>query len=392
MMPLTFLFGMISVAEASAQNQPEKNAQDARMNYFYNSLKPYGEWTYTSTYGWCWYPYNITVDWRPYTEGNWVYTDAGWTFDSDAPYGWATFHYGRWFFDNDQGWLWYPDTVWAPCWVAWRYDNNHIGWAPLTPDCLWKDGTGLELGNFNPDNIPLNYYTFCHIKDFAGKDLIDHELLIAKNATYIKKTHYMPGTLRYSNNAVANEFSFQDAIVKAMGHDIPRLKMMSADSPQNHGSSGNEYRTFRPEITYKNQSIPLFTGQKPKNLENQHNQELQALTTYQKNRQNLLEQDHTTENRNPPDNVSREQLTNQHQIELKAQQEQVQREQHLLQSEQQRETHTAVAPNAPPPKHYVVPAQRQPQPKKQSSPQQQQPASGDQPPNTNDDYDGKKPH
>jgi uncharacterized protein YraI len=36
---------------------------------------------------------------RPYTVGRWVFTDRyGWMWASSEPFGWATYHYGRWGF------------------------------------------------------------------------------------------------------------------------------------------------------------------------------------------------------------------------------------------------------------------------------------------------------
>ena len=59
-------------------------------------------------------------------------------------YAWgATFHYGRWFRNASVGWCWYPDTVWAPSWVTWRYSNNYCGWAPLPPRTACQAGVGI---------------------------------------------------------------------------------------------------------------------------------------------------------------------------------------------------------------------------------------------------------
>src|SRR5262245_10768679 len=58
--------------------------------YFYDDLSPYGRWVECEPYGWCWSPYDITAGWRPYLNGGWVYTDYGWTWSSDEPWGWAT--------------------------------------------------------------------------------------------------------------------------------------------------------------------------------------------------------------------------------------------------------------------------------------------------------------
>src|SRR5512143_1543117 len=107
-----------------AQSQPDA----AQVAYFYDALRPYGQWMKHSEYGWVWSPRNMPADWRPYgNDGHWEYTSAGWTWFSDLPWGWVCFHYGRWVFDDTLGWLWYPGTVWAPGWVAWRYNDDWVG-------------------------------------------------------------------------------------------------------------------------------------------------------------------------------------------------------------------------------------------------------------------------
>ncbi len=115
------------------------------MNYFYNNLAPYGTWVVVGGYGRCWRPTVCVYNsgWQPYCDnGRWVYSDCGWYWASSYAWG-ATFHYGRWFRDASFGWCWYPDTVWAPSWVTWRYSNNYCGWAPLPPRTTYQAGVGI---------------------------------------------------------------------------------------------------------------------------------------------------------------------------------------------------------------------------------------------------------
>lgn len=84
-------------------------------------------------YGRCWHPTGVTVEWRPYCDGQWVWTDCGWYWQSDEPWAWACYHYGRWASDSDFGWVWVPDIEWAPAWVYWRTGGGFIGWAPCPP-------------------------------------------------------------------------------------------------------------------------------------------------------------------------------------------------------------------------------------------------------------------
>ena len=123
-------------------NQPPEVTEDD----LYDTLSPYGTWTYIEGYGRCWRPTVVIYNssWRPYCDnGRWVYTDCGWYWISDYSWGWAAFHYGRWFRHARYGWCWWPDTVWSPSWVCWRYDRDYCGWAPLPPYTSFRYGTGI---------------------------------------------------------------------------------------------------------------------------------------------------------------------------------------------------------------------------------------------------------
>lgn len=100
---------------------------------FYEPLGAHGEWVMVAGYGRCWRPAHAGVGWRPYANGYWRRTDAGWYWVSEEPWGWATYHYGRWDFHANFGWIWLPQTQWAPAWVSWREGGGYVGWAPLRP-------------------------------------------------------------------------------------------------------------------------------------------------------------------------------------------------------------------------------------------------------------------
>lgn len=117
---------------------------------FYDDLAPYGRWLSHPQYGSVWSP-SVGPDFQPYgTNGRWIVTEYGNTWASDYEWGWAPFHYGRWFFDDYDGWVWVPDYEWGPAWVSWRTGGGYYGWAPLSP------GLNVRVGI----NLPFNYWTF----------------------------------------------------------------------------------------------------------------------------------------------------------------------------------------------------------------------------------------
>jgi len=140
------IFSGIALTERS-------NAQETlSIEVFYQELSPYGGWSPHVEFGDVWQPYEVGPDWKPYTDGRWEWSDQGWIWISYEPWGWATYHYGRWIYDDYQGWLWIPGTIWAPAWVSWQQSPEYIGWSPLPPD----RGFFIEIGFvFNSYN---NYY------------------------------------------------------------------------------------------------------------------------------------------------------------------------------------------------------------------------------------------
>jgi hypothetical protein len=154
-------FGTLCVAPAPASAEV-----GISLGVFYDSLTPYGDWLYVGPYGRVWRPRVsvVGIDFRPYVSGgHWVYTDYGWSFESDYEWGWAPFHYGRWLSDSEFGWVWVPDTVWAPAWVDWRYGDGYIGWAPLAPL-----GARIVVDNYYPA------WCFVPTRHFLARDFYHH--------------------------------------------------------------------------------------------------------------------------------------------------------------------------------------------------------------------------
>jgi hypothetical protein len=142
--------------QALALETPDK-ADDPLVVRFSSALGEHGAW-FESDLGLVWQPKRASVDstWRPYSDGRWQWTDAGWTWHSLEPYGWAVYHFGRWEREPKQGWFWVPGDEWAPAWVSWRVSRDGmVGWAPLPATAV-----GRQFGP-NVDEAcsvdPMNY-------------------------------------------------------------------------------------------------------------------------------------------------------------------------------------------------------------------------------------------
>lgn len=151
--------GCVAVGEEEVGPSAEAVAPAGAETEFYSTLAPYGEWVAVPGVAgpvWRPYPWVVGADFVPYaTGGNWQYSDWGWTFVSVWSWGWAPFHYGRWFFEPSFGWCWLPGTEWAPAWVQWRWGDGYAGWAPLPPPGIRvrPSWTFVEGRNFLAPNV-----------------------------------------------------------------------------------------------------------------------------------------------------------------------------------------------------------------------------------------------
>ena len=126
-------------------------AADVSFGFFYSNLSPYGTWAVSADYGQVWRPYAYGPGWNPYYDGHWVYTDLGWAWVSDYPWGAIPYHYGTWAVDPVLGWTWVPGYVWAPSWVVFASGGDYIGWAPVPP--RYVVGASVAFGDIGPDRF-----------------------------------------------------------------------------------------------------------------------------------------------------------------------------------------------------------------------------------------------
>jgi hypothetical protein len=98
----------------------------------FSVLDAYGQWIDYPGYGQVWQP-RVGYDWQPFLDGRWVWTESGWLWDSEEPFGWVVYHYGYWVEEGAAGWLWIPGYDWSPARVRWIVRDDMIGWAPELP-------------------------------------------------------------------------------------------------------------------------------------------------------------------------------------------------------------------------------------------------------------------
>ncbi|MEI8233597.1 MAG: DUF6600 domain-containing protein [Verrucomicrobiota bacterium] len=167
---------------------PRQAEARVTFSYFYESLAPYGDWVDVEQYGYCWQPRGVDAGWRPYTDGYWSYTDAGWTWVSYEDFGSITYHYGRWVRLEDFGWVWRPDYQWGPAWVSWRQSDDYIGWAPLPPDAVFDPDTGIGVWADRDYDIGPSAYVFCETRYFGAPVLRNFVVPWQRNLAIIHST------------------------------------------------------------------------------------------------------------------------------------------------------------------------------------------------------------
>jgi len=128
---------------AGCSGGPPMTGEVAQPDHPFPVLDAYGVWIDYPLLGRVWQP-RVVYDWRPFTEGQWIWTDRGWFWDSAEPFGWIVYHYGFWTYEGAAGWLWVPGYDWSPARVRWYDDETMIGWAPLPPAGV--DVLGSEIG------------------------------------------------------------------------------------------------------------------------------------------------------------------------------------------------------------------------------------------------------
>jgi hypothetical protein len=194
-------------AEAKPANPP------AGFGIFFSTLNPHGQWIELDYGLVVWRPTIIKRGWAPYRIGQWIWTRDGWYWDSYEPFGHVTFHYGRWFYDDYYGWLWVPDYEWAPAWVEWRYDNVHIGWAPLPPYARFSINIGIHFTH--------TYYTPYHHWHFVTYRYF-HEPYVYRHFVGARYKNQIYSRTKYRTN-----YAYNDGRVVNRGIDIDYVRQRS---------------------------------------------------------------------------------------------------------------------------------------------------------------------
>ena len=203
---------------------PVRADQGISLDVFYDNLERYGAWQEVGDYGYCWQPNQTEPDWRPYSDGRWVYTEAGWTWDSEEPFGWAVYHYGRWANVSNVGWIWIPGIEWGPGWVSWRHSQRYVGWAPLPPEAHFNRDRGFQGWVDDYYDIGPSNYCFVEGRNFGAQRLRSVLIDRRQNINLMLQTVNITNIF-YSNHQIHNDGPSYDHLAQQSEHDIARYKL-----------------------------------------------------------------------------------------------------------------------------------------------------------------------
>jgi hypothetical protein len=234
------------------------------LGFFYDNLASYGNWIQRPSYGWVWTPNEVSTNWRPYEDGHWVWTDQGWTWITDEPYGWATYHYGRWYQDPEIGWAWVPGDEWGPSWVSWQEGDNYVGWAPLPPgvdiSASYNSGYGYNGGYGSYDyGIGPDAYVFVPEQYFLAPSIATYVVPTVRVSAFFGRTHNYT-SYRREGGRIYNQGIPVDRIQRVIGRSVPRYQLadlQTSDYRQPRARiAGNQIQIFRPQVQRTAQVAP----------------------------------------------------------------------------------------------------------------------------------------
>lgn len=223
------------------------------LNFFYDNIESDGSWVEVGDYGYCWQP-SVAVSnvrWRPYWDGYWAYTDAGWAWISYEDFGWATYHYGRWVRLRDRGWFWVPGREWAPAWVSWRTGGDYVGWAPLPPRTVdeYVDDSSPITGHVDVEfDIGPMYYNFVDVRYIGEPVLRERIFEPTQNVTYI------------TNTVNVTNITYTNSMVHTYGPDYNTLNQYATRPIRRMTIERNT--TIDPNAAAKSKSVTKVEGDK----------------------------------------------------------------------------------------------------------------------------------
>lgn len=188
----------------------------------------------------------------PYSNGQWINTDAGWYFKAPTPVEETVSHYGRWVNTISDGWLWVPGRVWAPAWVDWKENDNYVSWAPLPPSVY------LVNGILKVPLIDENNYSIVERRYFLEPSVYKYNNLFYENGNRIL-VNEMKSTngIIVLNNTILNKGPDVSNIQRIYKRNIDLVKIQRVREYKDVKYSDKEYYIYTPRFYRFKNSIKV---------------------------------------------------------------------------------------------------------------------------------------
>ncbi|MFA7359843.1 MAG: DUF6600 domain-containing protein [Candidatus Kapaibacterium sp.] len=200
-----------------------------------------------------------TPEYVPYSNGQWVNSDAGWYFKAPTPVEEAVSHYGRWV-NSDGNWLWVPGRVWSPAWVDWKQNDEFVSWAPLPPSSY------LVNNIITPPVIDDNNYVIVDRKYF-----LEPKIYTYYNPYYADGNKVLVSDLKRTdgivvvNNTIINRGPDVNIIEKLYGKTVEMVKIQRVVNNNDVKYADKEYYVYSPKFKkYKVKNNPSYKINLPK--------------------------------------------------------------------------------------------------------------------------------
>ncbi|HUI91769.1 MAG TPA: DUF6600 domain-containing protein [Chitinivibrionales bacterium] len=214
------LSSVLGIAAPAAAQEP-----GVSVRITFGALNDYGEWIDMPGLGRVWRP-DAGPGWRPFMHGHWVYTTEGWFWDADEPFGWIVCHYGYWYDDAAEGWVWVPGYDWSPACVDWFVTDDEIGWVPRFPP-------GYKRG------FKREQWTFCATENFTAADVLGHvEMRLRPRTDQVRGNFYhgAPGISLVQRSVGAPIAIVTPQRVRVMQGPHALYKVQVSSAPRSQGA------------------------------------------------------------------------------------------------------------------------------------------------------------
>ena len=240
---------MLVVVLALLAVPADRAEAEVSFGIFYSSLAPHGEWIAVDAGVYAWRPIGVAAGWRPYYNGQWLWTDDGWYWDSAEPWAWAVYHYGRWYYDDYYGWLWTPGYEWAPAWVEWRVGGPYVGWAPLAPYAVFSISFGIYYTHRWV--TPYDYWCFVPVHAVCYPSVHRYVYRHAENTRIIGRTR-SAGSIRSEGGRIRTRGPDRSYIERRGQTHVPAAEVREVDDPRragvSRGGDGDRIQVYRPQL------------------------------------------------------------------------------------------------------------------------------------------------